>query len=126
MTDTRHFLYERDGGLCGFCGKPVDPKHFHVDHIKPRAMGGTAEFSNLRIAHPACNISAGSNARTGFVTRWNGPTKALTISGISHEDIARMYAVATQKERSLNYVAARVIRAGLDELRKNGWLEAKD
>ena len=34
--------------------------------------------------------------------------------------------VARKKERSLNYVAARVLRRGLDELRREGWTDAAD
>lgn len=51
--------------------------------------------------------------------------KALTVR-IQTELHDELRAVATQKERSLNFVAARVIRAGLDELRKSGWIDAKD
>lgn len=34
--------------------------------------------------------------------------------------------VAKSKERSLNYVAARVLRRGLDELKREGWTDAAD
>jgi predicted transcriptional regulator len=34
--------------------------------------------------------------------------------------------VARKKERSLNYVAARVLRRGLDDLKREGWADAAD
>ena len=53
----RPFVYERDAGLCGLCGRPVDPDKFHVDHIRPVSEGGEwFEPANLRLAHPKCNM----------------------------------------------------------------------
>ena len=47
---------------CGFCDELVDktlttphPGAPAVDHIVPRAQGGTMERSNLRLAHARCN-----------------------------------------------------------------------
>lgn len=50
---------------------------------------------------------------------------ALTVR-VPLELLADLKAVAKKKERSLNYVAARVLRRGLDELRKEGWADAAD
>lgn len=51
----RNILYQRDTGRCGICGEQVDPKDFHIDHIKPVALGGEHSYANTRIAHPRCN-----------------------------------------------------------------------
>jgi 5-methylcytosine-specific restriction endonuclease McrA len=55
-------LAERDGPDCGICGEPVDldapttdPMRPSVDHIWPRARGGTNDPANLQIAHLRCN-----------------------------------------------------------------------
>jgi len=48
-------LYDRDGGVCGICGGPVDPYDFHVDHIVPIARGGEHSYANTQLAHPRCN-----------------------------------------------------------------------
>lgn len=37
----------RDGHRCTQCGSTAGP--FDVDHIKPRAIGGTDDFTNLRL-----------------------------------------------------------------------------
>lgn len=57
-----NFLAKRDGLLCRICGDPVDmesrlPDPFcpSVDHIIPRARGGTNEPDNLQLAHLWCN-----------------------------------------------------------------------
>lgn len=53
----------RDGTDCGICGEPVDMDLRRseslmcpsVDHIVPRALGGTHEPENLQLAHLYCN-----------------------------------------------------------------------
>lgn len=53
-------IFERDGGICRICGKPVNPNSFHIDHIKPIALGGEHSFDNTQLAHPRCNMSKGA------------------------------------------------------------------
>lgn len=56
-------LAERDGVTCGICGQSVDMSLRRkdsnmcasVDHILPRALGGTHEPENLQLAHLYCN-----------------------------------------------------------------------
>jgi len=53
----------RDGVACGICGDPVDMDLRRsqsgmcasVDHVIPRALGGTHEPENLQLAHLYCN-----------------------------------------------------------------------
>lgn len=57
-------VYERDGGVCTYCGEAVYPGKFHVDHSVSRRNGGTNHLNNLRTACPPCNLSKGGlNAR---------------------------------------------------------------
>lgn len=55
----RQAIYERDGGLCGFCGEHVPLELLNLDHIQPRGLGGPTTAENLRVAHQLCNIVAG-------------------------------------------------------------------
>ena len=50
-------------GLCGICGKPLpdDLAAVHVDHIRPRAHGGTNAPENLQAAHASCNLAKGAS-----------------------------------------------------------------
>lgn len=48
-------VYERDQGLCGICGGPVDRHDFHVDHVVPLSRGGEHSYANVQLAHPFCN-----------------------------------------------------------------------
>jgi HNH endonuclease len=60
---TAHQLAERDGTDCGICGQLVDMTLrksesgmcASVDHILPRALGGTHDPENLQLAHLYCN-----------------------------------------------------------------------
>lgn len=59
-------LARRDGTACGICGLDVDmtlrrPSRWcaSVDHIVPRALGGTNESDNVQLAHWICNSIKG-------------------------------------------------------------------
>jgi 5-methylcytosine-specific restriction endonuclease McrA len=48
-------VYERNGGLCGICGEPVERAAMEVDHIIPVSRGGLHGYSNVQPAHGPCN-----------------------------------------------------------------------
>ena len=55
-------VYERDGWVCWLCGDPtnrqahgLEPDAPSLDHVIPRARGGTSAMRNLRCAHRCCN-----------------------------------------------------------------------
>ncbi len=59
-------ILERNGYTCQMCGAgPGDPDPFnagrktrlHIDHVTPRAQGGTDDDENLRVLCSACNQS---------------------------------------------------------------------
>jgi 5-methylcytosine-specific restriction protein A len=44
----------RDAGICQICGKLVTGR-VDIDHIVPKARGGTDAISNLQTAHAGCH-----------------------------------------------------------------------
>jgi hypothetical protein len=48
-------IYDRDGGICGICLKPVERTAFVIDHIVPVVRGGSDAFDNLQPVHFLCN-----------------------------------------------------------------------
>jgi 5-methylcytosine-specific restriction endonuclease McrA len=59
-------LAARYGKTCGICSEPVDmtlrapdPGCASVDHIVPKAAGGTNDPTNLQLAHLLCNVRKG-------------------------------------------------------------------
>lgn len=60
-------LYNRDNGICWICGGKCDinadgnsNEYPSVDHIIPVSLGGTDEWSNVRLAHRICNSLRGN------------------------------------------------------------------
>lgn len=50
-------VVKQAGGLCEYCGYPEEfhSGRFAVDHILPRAQGGTDDLNNLALACRSCN-----------------------------------------------------------------------
>ena len=53
-------LFGEQEGVCAGCGQPYFFRILEVDHILPRARGGTDDVSNLQLLCSACNRSKGS------------------------------------------------------------------
>lgn len=56
----REEIYQKDGMICGICGKPLERSDFTVDHIIPISKGGGHVFGNVHSAHRVCNIRRGT------------------------------------------------------------------
>ena len=50
-------LVERDGIFCWVCGKPMKKTSMTIDHVLQRAIGGTNDATNLKLAHRSCNAA---------------------------------------------------------------------
>lgn len=56
-------LVMRDGSACYICGQDGDLHDpWQVEHVKPRAAGGSDELENLALAHASCNRAKGTKA----------------------------------------------------------------
>jgi 5-methylcytosine-specific restriction endonuclease McrA len=50
----------RDGDCCYICGQGQDLHDpWEVEHVKPKAMGGSDDLDNLALAHRSCNRTKG-------------------------------------------------------------------
>lgn len=56
----RSAIFERDKGVCHICSATVDPEKYHLDHVIPLVLGGDHTASNLKVAHPRCNLQKGA------------------------------------------------------------------
>jgi len=54
----RERVFERDKNKCLLCGTT---KNLTIDHIKPRAMGGSNKIDNLQTLCRYCNLTKGIN-----------------------------------------------------------------
>jgi 5-methylcytosine-specific restriction endonuclease McrA len=60
-------LIVRDGASCHICNQEIDfslpgrePLAASIDHLVPRAVGGSNALENLRLAHRQCNSEKGA------------------------------------------------------------------
>ncbi len=51
----RDFIFQRDGRVCRYCFDETGP--FQIDHIFPKAKGGSDDPENLAVACSSCNLS---------------------------------------------------------------------
>lgn len=54
------WLWQKSGGLCALCGRPLSPGDAEPDHRIPTDHQGADELSNLYLAHRTCNRSRGN------------------------------------------------------------------
>lgn len=59
MTSSKRSLWKHSH-ICGLCKQPIDSfEEATVDHIIPRARGGSNRFDNLQLACEPCNNQKG-------------------------------------------------------------------
>lgn len=64
-------IWERQGGLCGLIGRPLDFETAELDHIIPRSRGGSNDIGNLRWACEEANRAKGSMTDEEFLRLCN-------------------------------------------------------
>jgi 5-methylcytosine-specific restriction endonuclease McrA len=53
--EIRQFVYERDGGLCQYCGKVVRLDECHIHHVLELSENGSNHPSNLKTLCKDCH-----------------------------------------------------------------------
>lgn len=109
------------------CGLPVaaSTATFHLEHITPRAKGGSTELSNLALACPNCNLHKADRTRavdpdTGELVPLFHPTvqswpehfqfRGYSVRGVTSEGRATVAAL------DLNSIRRQRIRAAEERL----------
>ena len=63
----RGVVFAKTEGHCAYCGKILNPfGSWHIDHVMPRAQGGTDDIANLVPACAFCNQSKKDKTPDGF------------------------------------------------------------
>ena len=56
----RRGIWERDGGVCQYTGRQLEPHEGNIDHVIPRSRGGKSTWDNCVLAHRDVNSRKGS------------------------------------------------------------------
>ena len=75
--ETREYLLAKWNRTCAYCGATNTP--LNLDHIHPRAAGGSNRVSNLALACIPCNQSKGSQDLTTWLVATRGERVARPI-----------------------------------------------
>jgi hypothetical protein len=59
---------ERNNYRCTLCGEPLNPQNAWLDHIDPRASGGTDGIENLQIVMAPINRAKGTLTQSQFIS----------------------------------------------------------
>ena len=65
--DIKHILFGRQEGLCYGCKSSFEFRNFEVDHITPRADGGTDDDGNLQLLCGWCNRKKGKKSMAHLI-----------------------------------------------------------
>lgn len=65
--EPREYLLAKWGRQCSYCGKENSP--LQIEHIVPRAKGGTNRVSNLCLACEKCNLTKGTKDIKDFLKK---------------------------------------------------------
>ena len=89
--ELREYLLEKWGRKCAYCGKQDIP--LQVEHIHPRANGGTNRASNLCLACEKCNLAKGTRDIKDFLSdKPNVLKKILAQAKAPLKDVAAVNA----------------------------------
>jgi 5-methylcytosine-specific restriction endonuclease McrA len=65
--ELREYVLEKWGRTCAYCSKQNIP--LQIEHIVPRAKGGTGRVSNLTLACEKCNLGKGAQDIAVFLKK---------------------------------------------------------
>jgi len=82
---SRQSLFHRDKYTCAYCGNVFKRDELTVDHIKPRAQGGTSTWLNTITACRKCNgIKADRTPEGAGMQLKFKPKKPMWLSPLTH------------------------------------------
>jgi len=91
--ETREYLLEKWNRECAYCGVKDVP--FQVEHIQPRAKGGSNSITNLTLSCEKCNTKKGTKDIKEFLKK--DPTRLQKIMKQAKRPLADAAAVNTTR-----------------------------
>jgi len=100
--ETREYLLEKWGRQCAYCGVKDVP--FQVEHIHPRAKGGSNSITNLTVSCEKCNTKKGTKDIKDFLKK--DPSRLEKILKQAKRPLADAAAVNTTRTALLEVLKA--------------------
>jgi 5-methylcytosine-specific restriction endonuclease McrA len=91
--ETREYLLEKWGRQCAYCG--VEDVPFQVEHIHPKAKGGSDSITNLTLSCEKCNTKKGTTDIKDFLKK--DPSKLEKILKQAKRPLADAASVNTTR-----------------------------
>lgn len=102
MKIDRQAVYQKFGGRCAYCGKPIDFKDMQVDHVVPKFDGGTDDISNLFPTCRRCN----HYKRAETLESFRSMVQAIPVKLMEREYIFKVgvdFGFFTDQEQSVKF-----------------------
>lgn len=87
----RFAVLHRDGFTCSYCGRRPPRVVLHVDHIEPRAKGGSDDEDNLLAACIDCNQGKSDSQLQGFAELTKDEDSFQVVSAALSRFVAATY-----------------------------------
>ena len=100
--ETREYLLEKWGRQCAYCGVKDVP--FQIEHIHPRAKGGSNSITNLTLSCKKCNTKKGTKDIKDFLKK--DPSRLEKILKQAKRPLADAAAVNTTRLALLEVLKA--------------------
>jgi HNH endonuclease len=107
----RFEVFKRDGFTCVYCGAQPPGVILHVDHVIPRANGGSDDIDNLVTACDGCNLGKGARELTAIPISIE---EKAAILEEREEQIAAFNALIMAKQVRIEETAWQVANVFLD------------
>jgi hypothetical protein len=99
------YLWEEQGGRCWYCENIIPSRHTTVDHVLPRARGGTNEWGNIVAACQKCNTKK-ANKPTHKKKTLDRLNRLRVKSGLAPMSLDDLGASATKGETTASRAAS--------------------
>lgn len=100
--ETREYLLEKFGRKCAYCDKQDLP--LQIEHIHPRAKGGSNRISNLTLSCEKCNIKKGTKDIKDFLKK--DPLRLKKIESLVKKPLVDTAAVNATRFKLLEKLKA--------------------
>ena len=91
-------IYNKSGGYCAICRRPLSFEEMTVDHIQPLSRGGDNSMDNLAVLCGSCNKRKDNNTDEEL-SQW---AETITVNNILKGDISAAFPVIRAMVRGVN------------------------